>query len=153
MEERKISDSELREDVMTDQYRHEPEWLQNIEPPYEFDRPKTKREMIQQSPAEIHHHHHHHHYHEPQTHRQIIDHSSDKMWIFLGVIIAIIAIPAAFLIDIISKDSGGRTKAALKGFACIFIFSLIIEIAIDGFILEFIEEFIDGFIDGYNSYR
>ena len=136
---------------MTEQSEHEPEWLQNFEQPNEFDRPKTKREMIQQSPPEI--HHHHHHYHEPKTHRQIIDHSSNKMWIFLGFIIAIIAVPAAFLIDIIRKDSSGRTIAALKGFAVIFIFSLIIEIAIDGFILEFIEQFIEGFIDGYNSYR
>ena len=55
----------------------------------------------------------HLHYHHQPPHTDL---SSSGLWIFAGCLFALLAIPFALIIDISSKNSGGRAIAASKGF-------------------------------------
>ena len=58
-----------------------------------------------------------------------VDHSGSGSWGCAGLFLGAFAIPLALLIDISSNNSGGRTIAALKGFALAILFLLALEFA------------------------
>lgn len=86
---------------------------------------------------------HHHHYHKPPH----ADLSSSGLWIFAGCLFALLAIPFALIIDISSKNSGGRAIAAIKGF--ILAVGIFILLSLLG--SNSVDQFWAGFWSGFSS--